>query len=110
VYVAHTTAQWVLAMGLARYAFLAARLLLPRLRGSAPPRRWCKVVAAVQGIVLTVALADVLPPAVAKVALAVALVMLTESFGREAWELWRAGSDVRLRPAELAGAGTVSDG
>ena len=110
VYVAHTTARWVLAVGLARYVFLAARLLLPRLRGSAPPRRWCKIVAAVQGLVLTVTVADVLPLGAEKVALAVALAMLTESFGREAWELWRAGSDVRLRPADLAEAGTVSDG
>ena len=110
VYVAHTTARWVLAIGLARYVFLATRVLLPRLRGSAPARRWCKIVAAVQGIVLTIALANVLPSGVVKVALAVALVMLAESFGREAWELWRAGSDVRLRPADLAEAGTVSDG
>ena len=110
VYVAHTTAQWVLAIGLARYVFLAAQLLLPRLRGSAPPRRWCKIVAAVQGLVLTLALSDVLPLGTEKVALAVALVMLTESFGREAWELWRAGADIRLRPAELIDSGTVSDG
>jgi phosphatidylglycerophosphate synthase len=108
VHVAHMTAGWVLAIGLARYVFMAARWALPRLRGSAPPRRWCKVVAAVQGIVLTVAVADVLPLGAEELALAIALAMLTESFGREAWELWRAEPDVR--PAELAVAGTVSDG
>jgi phosphatidylglycerophosphate synthase len=107
-YVAHTTSAWVLAIGLARYVFLAARWVLPRLSGSAPPRRWCKVVAAVQGVVLTLAVADVLPLGAEKLALAIALAMLTESFGREASELWRAEPDVR--PADLAEAGTVSDG
>ena len=37
-----------------------------------PPRYWRKVVAAIQGIVLTVAAADVLPRAVTEVALAIA--------------------------------------
>jgi phosphatidylglycerophosphate synthase len=108
VYVAHTTSAWVLAIGLARYVFMAARWILPRLRGAAPPRRWCKVVAAVQGVVLTVAAADVLPLGAEELVLAVALAMLCESFGREAWELWRAGPAVRS--AELAETGTVSNG
>ena len=54
----------MLAIGLARYALLAAGRLLPWLRRPLPPRYWCKVVAAVQGIVLTVAAAGVLPHAV----------------------------------------------
>ena len=39
----------------------SAGWLLPWLREPMPPRYWCKVVAAIQGIVLTVAVADVLP-------------------------------------------------
>ncbi len=53
-----------------------------------PPRYWRKVVAATQGIVLTVAAAEVLPPAVTQAALVVALALLAESFGRDVWWLW----------------------
>ena len=59
VYVAQSVGAWVLAIGAARYAFVAAGWLLPWLREPPPPRYWCKVVAAIQGIVLTVAMADV---------------------------------------------------
>ena len=63
VYVARSAGAWVLAIGAARYAFLAAGWLLPWMRAPLPPRYWRKVVAATQGIVLTIAAADVLPPA-----------------------------------------------
>jgi phosphatidylglycerophosphate synthase len=96
VYVANTTGWWVLASGAARYVFVAAKVVLPWLRGTVPPRFWCKVVAAVQGVVLTVVMADVLPATVAQVALAVSLVLLAESFGREAWQLWCAQPERRL--------------
>jgi phosphatidylglycerophosphate synthase len=86
VYVARTTGAWVLAIGAARYAFLAAGWLLPWLRAQLPPRYWRKVVAAIQGIVLTVVAADVLPPAIARVSLVVSLALLAESFGRDV--LW----------------------
>jgi phosphatidylglycerophosphate synthase len=105
VYVAATTGWWVLAIGAARYLFVAAKVVLPRLRGTAPPRHWCKVVAVLQGVVLTVAVADVLPQPVTVGALVVALLLLAESFGREAWQLWRAGS-----VATPALAGVVLDG
>lgn len=89
VYVARTTGAWVLAIGAARYALLAAGWLLPWLRATAPPRPWCRVVAAIQGVVLAVAAADVLPRFLTVAALAVALAVLTVSFGREVWWLWR---------------------
>ncbi|WP_405068797.1 CDP-alcohol phosphatidyltransferase family protein [Kribbella sp. NBC_01510] len=93
VYVAHTTGWWVLAIGAARYAFVAASWALPWLRGSLPPRYWAKVVAAIQGIALTVAAAGILPDAVTTVVLLIALGLLAESFGRQIWGLWRlAGS------------------
>ena len=61
VYVAPAYGAWVLAIGAARYLFLAGEWLLPWMRAPLPPRRWRKVVAAAQGIVLTVAAAEVLP-------------------------------------------------
>ncbi|TDW91313.1 CDP-alcohol phosphatidyltransferase family protein [Kribbella sp. VKM Ac-2566] len=94
VYVAaHTRDWWVLAIGAARYVFVAASWALPWLRGSLPPRYWAKVVAAIQGITLTVAVAGILPEAVTTVVLLIALGLLVESFGRHTWGLWRqAGS------------------
>lgn len=89
VYVAGFAGAWVLAIGAARYAFLAAGFLLPWLRAPLPPRYWRKVVCATQGIVLTIAAAQVLPPALADAALGAAFVLLAESFGRDVWWLWR---------------------
>jgi phosphatidylglycerophosphate synthase len=74
---------WVLAIGLARYALLAAEQVWPRLRRPVPPRYWRKVVAAVQGVVLTVALAGLVPHVVTTAALVAALLLLAESFGRD---------------------------
>ena len=74
----------------ARYAFVAAGWLLPWLRAPLPPRYWRKVVAAVQGVVLTVAAAEVLPaPPGRGSPLVAALALLAESFGRDVWWLWR---------------------
>lgn len=89
VYVAHALGGWVLAIGAARYAFAVAGWGLPWLRGQLPPRYWRKVVAATQGIVLTFAAASVAPRPLTYAALAVALALLTESFGRDVLWLWR---------------------
>jgi phosphatidylglycerophosphate synthase len=88
VYVARSAGVWVLAIGAARYAFLAAGSPLPWLRAPLPPRHWRKVVCATQGVVLTIAAAQVLPSALTDAALGVALVLLAESFGRDVWWLW----------------------
>ena len=88
VYVARESGWWVLAMGLARYAFVAAGWVLPWLRGPLPPRQSARVVAAIVGVVLTVAAADILPDAVTTAMLLVALGLLVESFGRSVWGLW----------------------
>jgi phosphatidylglycerophosphate synthase len=88
VYVARSTGAWVLTIGAARYAFFAAGWIWPWMRASLPPRYWRKVVAATQGIVLTIAAADVVPPALAKAAILGALALLCESFGRDTWWLW----------------------
>jgi phosphatidylglycerophosphate synthase len=89
VYVARSVGIWVLTIGAARYAFLVAGWLLPWMREPLPPRYWRKFVAATQGVVLTVAAAGILPPAVTDGALVVALVLLAESFGRDLGWLWR---------------------
>jgi phosphatidylglycerophosphate synthase len=88
VYVSRFAGTWVLLMGAARYAFLAAAWPLPWMRARLPPRYWRKVVAATQGIVLTVAAAEVLAPALNQAVLVAALVLLAESFGRDTWWLW----------------------
>lgn len=89
VYVARSAGVWVLAIGAARYAFLAAGWLLPWMRRTLPPRYWRKVVAATQGVALTFAMLGVLPQFLANAILAVSLVLLAESFGRDVGWLWR---------------------
>jgi hypothetical protein len=101
VYVAQTHGAWVLAIGLARYVFLAGEWLLPWMRAPLPPRRWRKVVAALQGVVLTVAAAEVLPRGLTQAALAVALVALLVSMGECVWWLWRRRDETRAQAPEV---------
>jgi phosphatidylglycerophosphate synthase len=89
VYVAPACGAWVLAIGAARYLFLAGEWLLPWMRAPLPPRRWRKAVAATQGVVLTVAAAGVLPLALTQALLVAALALLTASMGQCVWWLWR---------------------
>jgi phosphatidylglycerophosphate synthase len=89
VYVADALGPWVLVIGLARYALLLAEQVLPWLRRPIPPRPWGKVVGAVQGIVLAVVAADVLPASLATAVLVLALLLLAESFGHQVGWLWR---------------------
>jgi phosphatidylglycerophosphate synthase len=79
---------WVLAIGAARYAYVAVGWALPWLRRPVPSRYWRKVVAAIQGIVLTVAASQLLPTLAISLALGVALALLAESFGRDVWWQW----------------------
>ena len=90
-YLARSLGLWVLAIGAARYTFVAAAWLLPWLRECPPPRFWYKLIAAIQGIVLTIAIADILPRAVNVAALMLALILLSESFAHEVWWLWQHG-------------------
>jgi phosphatidylglycerophosphate synthase len=89
VYVAPELGAWVLAIGAARYVFLAGEWLLPWMRAPLPPRRWRKLVAALQGVVLTVAAAGVVPDAAMQAVLAVSLALLLVSVGECTWWLWR---------------------
>lgn len=89
VHVAPSYGWWVLAIGVARYAFGLAAWVDPRLRSTLPFRYWRKVVTAAQGITLVVALAGVLPRAWTHALLIAALALLAESFGRDVLWLWR---------------------
>ena len=81
-FVATRLGGWVLVIGVLRYVFVVARRVLPWLRAPLPPSTVRRIVAAAQGIVLTVAAADLLPRPVAVVLTALALVALAGSFGR----------------------------
>jgi phosphatidylglycerophosphate synthase len=89
VYVAPAYGAWVLAIGAARYLFGAGEWLLPWMRAPLPPRRWRKLVAATQGVVLTVAAAGVLPRVLTQALLVAALALLAASMGECVWWLWR---------------------
>lgn len=108
LYVARSAGVWVLAIGAARYVFVAAGWLLPWLRGPLPPRYWRKAVAATQGVVLTVAAAQVLPASLTGAALVASLALLAESFGRDVWWLWCHGQ-VEAARIVLAGEPELSD-
>ena len=88
---------WVMAAGLARYAFAVAGRGLPWMRTPLPFRYWRKVVTAVVGVVLAVAVADVIPGELTLVLVVLALALLAESFGRDVWWLWRNRSLRRVR-------------
>jgi phosphatidylglycerophosphate synthase len=100
--------SWVLAIGAARYVFLLAGWLIPWLRAPLPPRFWRKVVAAVQGVVLTVAVSGVISRLAGMIAVAVALLLLAESFGRDVFWLYRAGASARFRRGVRFGIAAVA--
>jgi phosphatidylglycerophosphate synthase len=99
IVVSRAYGSWVLAIGAARYALLLAGWLIPWLAAPLPPRYWRKVVAAVQGIVLTVAASGLLNRLTGLIAVAVALLLLAESFGRDVIWLYRTGAGPRTRLA-----------
>ncbi len=88
-YAAADLGWWVLLIGAARYLLWLAERVLPWLRRPVPPRYWRKVVAAVQGISLAVAVSGLLPSGWSAGLLVGALALLAESFGRDVWWLWR---------------------
>jgi phosphatidylglycerophosphate synthase len=103
VEVAPTAGGWVLAIGFARYVFLAAGWALPWMRAPLPRREWRKTVTASQGVALVIAASGVAPLGVSRVLLAVALAMLVESFGRDVWWLWRHRQEALVRLAAARG-------
>jgi phosphatidylglycerophosphate synthase len=89
VFVARSLGGWVLAIGALRYGFVAAAWALPWLRASLPHRLSRKTVAALQGIVLVVASAGVMPRPLTITSVGLALALLGWSFGRDVGWLWR---------------------
>ena len=104
LYVANSVSLWVLVIGAARYAFAAAGWLLPWMRATLPRRYWRKPVAAIQGIALTLAIAALLPRPWIDVVIIAALLLLTESFGRDVWWLWRQAGVQRHRSIAFGGS------
>jgi phosphatidylglycerophosphate synthase len=83
LYVVPLVGPVVLLIGLARYLLAAAGAVWPWLTAPTPPRPWAKVVAAVQGIVLAVVAAEVLPHEVGYAAVLGSLALLAESFAHQ---------------------------
>jgi phosphatidylglycerophosphate synthase len=99
VHVAGTVGPWVLVIGGMRYAFVAAGRAFPWLRGPVPPSYVAKTVAAVQGVVLVVAAAQLLPGLVTGTLVAGALALLVWSFGRSVLLLRQAARASRTAPS-----------
>jgi len=110
IHVAGDFGWWVLLIGAMRYLYVAAGRGLPWLRLPLPPRRSAKVIAAIQGVTLAVAASGLLPEQLVRLALAVALALLIESFGQDCWSLWRRRHEVehRTEPATQRGARIVT--
>lgn len=80
---------WVLAVGLMWYAFVAAGRIRPALRGVLRPNRLRKVIGAYQAFALLLALTPGVPEGLGTGAVALALLTLAASFGRDVLELER---------------------
>jgi phosphatidylglycerophosphate synthase len=93
---------WVLALGGMRYAFVAAAWFRPHLQAPLAFSQFRRVVAAVQGVTLAVALAPILPLPSARAVVALALVLLVVSFGRDVRTLERAERARRAEQAQRA--------
>ncbi|MGW1799302.1 CDP-alcohol phosphatidyltransferase family protein [Streptomyces sp. NPDC001984] len=89
VYVSTQLGPWVLLIGGMRYAFVAAARVAPWLNAPPPPSFARKTVAAIQGVCLLLAGAQLLPYAVNFGVVLVALGSLGWSFGRDVLWLWR---------------------
>ncbi|MER7966458.1 CDP-alcohol phosphatidyltransferase family protein [Streptomyces ardesiacus] len=89
VYVSTDLGPWVLLIGAMRYVFVAAARVWPWLTAPLPPSTARKTVAALQGALLLLAGAGLLPRGVNAGVVAVALGLLVWSFGRDVRWLWR---------------------
>ncbi|MEU2778633.1 CDP-alcohol phosphatidyltransferase family protein [Streptomyces sp. NPDC007162] len=88
VYVSTQLGPWVLLIGAMRYVFVAAARFAPWLNAPLPPSMARKTVAAMQGICLLLAGADLLPYAGNLAVVLLALGSLVWSFGRDVAWLW----------------------
>ncbi|MEU3948091.1 CDP-alcohol phosphatidyltransferase family protein [Streptomyces sp. NPDC029526] len=102
VYLSITMGPWVLLIGGMRYGFVAAARVWPWLTAPLPPSTARKTVAALQGVLLLLAGAALLPHAANVAVVALALGLLLWSFGRDVFWLWRT-SRVPATPVGQAG-------
>jgi phosphatidylglycerophosphate synthase len=93
VYAVPLVGPAALLIGLARYLLVVAGAIWPWLTGPSPARAWAKVVAAIQGVVLTVVASDLLPRGIARGVMLLALALLVESFAHQVVTLWRLRHD-----------------
>jgi phosphatidylglycerophosphate synthase len=89
VHVSMAMGPWVLVIGAMRYVFVAAARVWPWLTAPLPPSTARKTVAALQGVLLLLAGADLLPHGVNVAVVVLALGLLVWSFGRDVLWLWR---------------------
>ncbi|WP_089103969.1 CDP-alcohol phosphatidyltransferase family protein [Streptomyces hyaluromycini] len=95
VYVSTQLGPWVLLIGGMRYAFVAAAKAAPWLNAPLPHSMARKTVAAMQGICLLLAGADLLPHLANLGVVLLALGSLVWSFGRDVAWLWRNARNTR---------------
>ena len=108
---ARTLGGWVLAIGLMRYAYVALGWPFPWLQSTVPPRYWRKVVTAVCGIALTLGATGLAPQPVAIAAIALALILLIESFGRDViWQFRNRAASAARPPRPRRAARSRSEG
>ncbi|MGW4563026.1 CDP-alcohol phosphatidyltransferase family protein [Streptomyces sp. NPDC004561] len=100
VYVAMQLGPWVLLIGGMRYGFVAAARVAPWLNAPLPPSFARKTVAAIQGVCLLVAGAELLPHLANLAIVLLALGSLLWSFGRDVLWLWRTSRTVAEVPVE----------
>lgn len=86
---ARSLGPWVLAIGLMWYAFVAAGQVRPALRGVLRPSRLRKIVGAYQPFAFLLALTPGVPEGLGTGAVALAVLTLAASFGRDVLELER---------------------
>ncbi|NGO42680.1 CDP-alcohol phosphatidyltransferase family protein [Streptomyces ureilyticus] len=101
VYVSTQLGPWVLLIGGMRYAFVAAARFFPWLNAALPPSTGRKTVAALQGVALLIAGAQILPYVATLATVVLALGSLVWSFGRDIGWLWR-NREGRTTPRETS--------
>lgn len=95
VLAAAVVGPWALAIGLMRYAYVAASAVRPALRRPLGTSQLRRVIGGFQGIALLTAVVPAMPRGVAAGIVAVALALLIVSFGRDVLALERAEAAVR---------------
>lgn len=100
VAVAPALGVWVLLIGALRYLFFAASWVRPMLREPLAFSAFRRVVAGLQGAVLSVAIAPVVPLALATALVLSGLVLLSVSFGRDVLTLEAQARSHRRSPVQ----------